>query len=64
MYVGDTKISELNLITNSTSDEDIINYIQSPYKINVVEDLGIVPNDYHETIRVSNAETLKNKKGS
>ena len=23
LYVGDTKISELNLITNSTSDEDI-----------------------------------------
>lgn len=61
LYVGDTKISTLSLITNSASNEDIINYIQSPYKINVVEDLGIVPNDYRETIRVSNAEILKNK---
>ncbi len=55
----DRQINELKNYCDNNLRSDIINYLNISRTINVVEDLGVVPNDSSEEIRVSNAEKIK-----
>ena len=57
----DREIQELKNYCNSELKSDIINYLASTRTINVVSDLGLIPNNYSEEVRISNAAKLKTK---
>ena len=55
----DRQINELKNYCDNNLRSDIINYLNISRTINVVKDLGVVPNNSSEEIRVSNAEKIK-----
>ena len=57
----DREIQELKNYCDSELKSDIINYLASTRTINVVSDLGLIPNNYSEEVRISNAAKLKTK---
>ena len=55
----DRQINELKNYCDNNLRSDIINYLNISRTINVVKDLGVVPNNSSEEIRISNAEKIK-----
>lgn len=63
----DRQINELKNYCDNNLRSDIINYLNISRTINVVKDLGVIPNNSSEKTRVSNAEKIKQeilKKGN
>ena len=57
----DRQINELKNYCDNNLRSDIINYLNISRTINVVKDLGVVPNNSSEETRASNAEKIKQK---